>query len=61
VYPCFKGHTVLVIAIKTMAEVGIAAAAAEDMLCMMMMMTPLMMPFIWGLLFGMCLLISQET
>jgi hypothetical protein len=37
-----------------------AAAAAEDMLCMMMMM-PLMMPFILGLLFGMHLLILQET
>jgi hypothetical protein len=60
VHPYFKGHTVLVIAIKTMAEVGIAAAA-EDMLCTMMMTMPLMIPFIWGILFGMCLLISQET
>jgi hypothetical protein len=37
--------------------------AAEDMLChMMMMMTmPLMMPFIWGVLFGLHLVNSQET
>jgi hypothetical protein len=49
-----------VIAFKTIAAAGIAAAA-EDMLCIMMMTTPLMMCFIWGLLFGMCLLISQET
>jgi hypothetical protein len=38
-------------------------AAAEDMLCLMtmtMMMTPLMMPFVWGILFGMHLVNLQE-
>jgi hypothetical protein len=38
--------------------------AAEDMLCLTMMtlrMMPLMMPFVWGVLFGMHLVISQET
>jgi hypothetical protein len=40
-----------------MIETMATAAAAEDMMTMM----PLMMPFIQGLLFGMFLLISQET
>jgi hypothetical protein len=35
--------------------------AVKDMLCVMTTMMPLMMPFIQGLLFGMDLLISQET
>jgi hypothetical protein len=36
--------------------------AAEDMLChTMMMMMPLMMPFIWGILFGMHLVNLQEN
>jgi hypothetical protein len=35
--------------------------AAEDMLCMRMMTMPLMMPFVWGILFGMRLLNLQET
>jgi hypothetical protein len=45
-----------IIMMETMAVV-----AAEDLLCMMMMMSPLMMPFIQGILFGMHLLNSQET
>jgi hypothetical protein len=39
-------------------------AAAEDMLCLMtttMMTTPLMMPFVQGVLFGMHLVNLQET
>jgi hypothetical protein len=36
-------------------------AVAEDLLCAMMMMLPLMMLFVQGILFGMCLLNSQET
>jgi hypothetical protein len=38
-------------------------AAVEDMLChlTMMMTMPLMMPFVQGILFGMCLVNSQET
>jgi hypothetical protein len=34
---------------------------AEDLLCMVMMTMPLVMPFIWGILFGMHLVNSQET
>jgi hypothetical protein len=45
-----------IIMMETMAVV-----AAEDLLCMMMMMSPLMMPFIQGILFGMHLLNLQET
>jgi hypothetical protein len=38
-------------------------AAAEELLCamMMMMMTPLMMPFVRGILFSMHLVNLQET
>jgi hypothetical protein len=37
------------------------AAAAKDLLCVMMMKTPLVMPFVQGVLFGMHLVNSQET
>jgi hypothetical protein len=37
------------------------AAAPQDLLCAMMMMLPLVMPFIWGILFGMHLVNLQET
>ena len=33
----------------------------EDFLGEMMMMSPLVMPFIWGVLFGKCLVNLQET
>jgi hypothetical protein len=39
-------------------------AVAEDRLCLTtttMMMTPLMMPFVWGILFGMHLVYLQES
>jgi hypothetical protein len=36
-------------------------AAAEELLCTMMMMTPLMMPFVQGILFSMHLVNLQET
>ena len=36
-------------------------AAAEDLLCAMMMTSPLMMPFVQGILFGMHLVNLQET
>jgi hypothetical protein len=36
-------------------------AAAEDILCAMMTTMPLMMPFVWGILFGIHLLNSQAT
>jgi hypothetical protein len=55
-HPCFEGHTRVGIVLEAMA------VAAEDLLCAMMMMTmPLVMPFIWSILFGMCLVNSQET
>jgi hypothetical protein len=44
-----------------MIETMLVAVAVEDLLCAMMMILPLMMPFIWGVLFGMHLLNLQET
>jgi Sec-independent protein secretion pathway component TatC len=38
-----------------------AAAAPQDLLCVMMMTSPLVMPFILGILFGMCLVNLKET
>jgi ABC-type thiamin/hydroxymethylpyrimidine transport system permease subunit len=38
-----------------------AAAAAEDLLCARTMTSPLMMPFVQGILFGIHLLNLQET
>jgi hypothetical protein len=37
------------------------AVVAKDLLCVMMMTLPLVMPFVWGVLFGMRLVNSQET
>jgi hypothetical protein len=54
-HPCFKGHTRVGIILETMAVV------AEDLLCAMMMTMPLVMPFVWGVLFGMRPVNSQET
>jgi hypothetical protein len=54
-HPCFEGHTVVAIILEVMAVV------AEDLLCTMMMTVPLVMPFVRGILFGMCLVNSQET
>jgi hypothetical protein len=54
-HPCFEGHTRVGIILEAMV-------AAEDLLCAMMMMTmPLVMPFVWGILFHMHLVNSQET
>jgi hypothetical protein len=36
-------------------------AEAEDLLCTMMMILPMMMPFVWGVLFSMHLVNSKET
>jgi hypothetical protein len=36
-------------------------AVLEDLVCVMMMMSPLMMPFLQDILFGMHLLNLQET
>jgi Sec-independent protein secretion pathway component TatC len=46
-----------------MVVVVVAAllAAPEDLLCTMMKTSPLMMPFVWGILFGMHLVNSKET
>jgi hypothetical protein len=52
--PCFEGHTRVGIVLEGMV-------AAEDLLCAMMMTTTLVMPFIQGILFGMCLVNWQET
>jgi hypothetical protein len=46
------------IVMETMAA---AVAAPQNWLCAMMMTSPLVMPFIWGILFGMHLVNSQET
>jgi lipopolysaccharide export system protein LptC len=54
-HPCFKGHTMVGIVLEAMAVV------VEDLLCSMMMTVPLVMPFVQGVLFGMCLVNSQET
>jgi hypothetical protein len=51
---CQEGHTVVGIILEAMA-------VAEDLLCTMMMMSPLVMPFVQGILFGMHLVNSQET
>ncbi len=54
-HPCFEGHTRVGIILEAMV-------VAEDLLCAMMMMTtPLVLPFVRGILFGMCLVNSQET
>jgi hypothetical protein len=53
-HSCFKGHTRVGIVLEAMV-------AAEDLLCAMMMTMPLVMPFLWGILFGMRLVNSQET
>jgi hypothetical protein len=37
------------------------AATPQDLFCSMMMTSPLVMPFVWGILFGMRLVNSQET
>jgi hypothetical protein len=54
-HPCFEGHTLVAIVLEAMAVV------AEDLLCTMMMTVPLVMPFVWGVLFGMHLVNFQET
>jgi hypothetical protein len=55
-HPCFEGHTVVAIVLEAMA------VAPEDFLCAMMMMVPtLVMPFVRGVMFGMCLVNLQET
>jgi Sec-independent protein secretion pathway component TatC len=54
-HPCFEGHTMVGIILEAMA------AAPQDLLWAMMMMSPLVMPFIWGVLFGMHLVNLQET
>jgi hypothetical protein len=54
-HPCFEGHTMVGIVLEAMA------AAPQDLLCAMMMTSPLVMPFVRGVLFGMRLVNSQET
>jgi hypothetical protein len=52
---CFEGHTMVGIILEAMA------AAPLDLFCAMMMTSPLIMPFVRGVLFGMHLANSQET
>jgi hypothetical protein len=52
---CFEGHTMVGIILEAMA------AAPQDLLWAMMMISPLVMPFIRGVLFSMHLVNSQET
>ncbi len=54
-HPCFEGHTMVAIILEAMA------AAPQDLLWAMMMMSPLVVPFIQGVLFGMHLVNLQET
>jgi lipopolysaccharide export system protein LptC len=54
-HPCFEGHTMVGIVLEAIA------ATPLDLLCAMMMTVPLGIPFIWGILFGMRLVNSQET
>jgi lipopolysaccharide export system protein LptC len=54
-HPCFEGHTMVGIVLEAIA------ATPLDLLCAMMMTSPLVMPFVWGVLFGMHLVNSQET
>jgi Sec-independent protein secretion pathway component TatC len=54
-HPCFEGHTMVGIVLEAMA------ATPQDLLCTMMMTSPLVMPFVRGILFGMHLVNSQET
>jgi hypothetical protein len=51
---CFKGHTMVGIILEAMA-------APQDLLWAMMVMSPLVMPFVQGVLFGMHLVNSQEN
>jgi lipopolysaccharide export system protein LptC len=53
-HPCFEGHTMVGIVLEAMVVV------AEDLLCTMMT-SPLVMPFVQGVLFGMRLVNSKET
>jgi hypothetical protein len=54
-HPCFEGHTLVAIVLEAMAVVAV------DLLCTMMMTVPLVMPFVWGVLFSMHLVNLQET
>jgi hypothetical protein len=55
-HPCFEGHTMVGIVLEAMV-----VPAPQDLLWAMMMTSPLVMPFVWGVLFGMCLANTQET
>jgi lipopolysaccharide export system protein LptC len=54
-HPCFEGHTMVGIVLEAIA------VTPQDLLCAMMMTLPLVMPLVWGVLFGMRLVNSQET
>jgi hypothetical protein len=54
-HPCFEGHTMVGIVLEAMA------ATPLDLFCAMMMMSPLVMPFVQGILFAMRLVNLKET
>jgi hypothetical protein len=54
-HPCFEGHTIVGIFLEAIVAIPL------DLFCAMMMTSPLVMPFVWGILFGMRLVNSQET
>jgi hypothetical protein len=54
-HPCFEGHTMVGIVLEAITE------TPQDLLCVMMMTSPLVMPLVWGILFGMRLVNLQET
>jgi hypothetical protein len=54
-YPCFEGHTMVGIILEAMAVMPL------DLFCAIKMTSPLVMPFVRGVLFTMCLVNSKET
>jgi Sec-independent protein secretion pathway component TatC len=55
-HPCFEGHTMVGIVLE-----AITVTPQDLFFAMMMMMSPLVIPFVWGILFGMRLVNLQET
>jgi hypothetical protein len=54
-HPCFEGHTMVGIFLEAIVAIPL------DLFCAMMMTSPLVMPFVRGILFGMRLVNLQET
>jgi hypothetical protein len=76
-HPCFEGHTMVAIVLETMVAVTTIKEVGRLSSCFVLLdlghhlsfkskknleaTMPLMMPFIWGVLFGMHLVNLQET